>query len=80
MADIKTELKNQIKGALKDASFPLGSPEELLGAFPQGPDTTCEAGDVKLRAGDAGGVLTADDFPFQNADDVANAIVDRAVA
>ncbi|GAB4243323.1 MAG: MTH865 family protein [Thermoleophilia bacterium] len=79
MTDIKNELKSQIKGALAGANFPINSPEELLGAFPQGPDTTCEAGDVKLRAGDAGSVLRADDFPFQNADQVADAIVDRAV-
>lgn len=78
--DVKAELKSQIKGALAGASFPIASPEALLAAFPQGADTTCEAGDVKLRAGDAGSVLRPDDFPFQSADAVANAIVDRAVA
>ena len=78
--DVKSELKSQIVGALAGASFPIASPEALLAAFPQGADTTCEAGDVKLRAGDAGGVLTAGDFPFTGAQAVADAIVDRALA
>ncbi len=78
--DVKSELKDQIIGALAGAAFPIASPEALLASFPQGADTTCEAGDVKLRAGDAGGVLTAADFPFISAQQVADAIVDRALA
>ncbi len=77
--DTKTELKRQIREALQGADFPLESPEELLSAFPQGADTTCEANGVKLRAGDAGGVLEPSDFPFRSADAVADTIVDRAV-
>jgi len=78
--DVKNELKNQIVGALAGASFPIASPEALLAAFPQGADTTCEAGDVKLRAGDAGGVLTAVDFPFTSAEQVADTILSRALS
>lgn len=78
--DVTAELKSQITGALADAEFPIASPEALLAAFPNGADTTCEAGAVRLRAGDAGGVLTADDFPFTSAQQVADAIVDRALA
>jgi hypothetical protein len=77
--DVKAELKSQITAALAGAEFPIASPEALLAAFPDGADTTCEAGDVKLRAGDAGGVLTPGDFPFTSARQVADAIVDRAV-
>jgi hypothetical protein len=79
MDDVKSELKRQITGALAGASFPIQTPEALLSAFPNGADTTCEAGGVRLRAGDAGGVLRADDFPFQTPEAVADAIVDRAV-
>jgi hypothetical protein len=78
--DVRSELTNQIVGALAGASFPISSPEELLAAFPNGADTTCEAGDVKLRAGDAGGVLTAADFPFTSAEQVADTILSRALA
>lgn len=77
--DIKGELKSQIVGALAGATFPLATPEALLGAFPQGADTTCSAGGVTLRAGDAGGVLTADDFPFTSAEQVADTILSRAL-
>lgn len=78
--DVRSELTSQIVGALAGASFPISSPEELLAAFPNGADTTCEAGDVKLRAGDAGGVLTAADFPFTSAEQVADTILSRALA
>ena len=77
--DIKAELKGQIVGALAGATFPIATPQDLLAAFPDGPDTYCEAGGVRLRAGDAGGVLVPEDFPFTSAQDVADAIIDRAV-
>lgn len=77
--DIKAELRKQIVGALAGAKFPIGSPEDLLSAFPNGPDTTCQCGDVKLRAGDAGGVLRVTDFPFRSAEAVADTILSRAL-
>ncbi len=77
--DVKEDIKQQIAGALAGASFPIASPEELIGAFPNGADTMCVSGDVKLRAGDAGTVLTAADFPFTSADQVADTIVSRAL-
>lgn len=74
---VKEEIHAQIVGALAGASFPLATPEELLSAFPDGAETTCKSGDVELKAGDAGGVLTPDDFPFTSAKDVADVIVER---
>ncbi|MHB8762996.1 MAG: MTH865 family protein [Deferrisomatales bacterium] len=76
--DVKAELTQQIVGALAGAQFPIGSPEALLAAF-GGPDATCRCGDVKLRAGDAGGVLKASDFPFTSAKAVADTILSRAL-
>jgi len=75
---VKEELKKQITGGLKNANFPINTPEELLNAFPMGADTTCQAGDVKITAGEAGKLLTKDDFPFKNAETVANTILNRA--
>ena len=63
---------------LRHNRAPIESPEALLAAF-GGPDTTCECGDVKLRAGDAGTVLTASDFPFASAEAVADTILSRAL-
>lgn len=77
--DIKAEIKKQITGALAGAQFPIASPEALLAAFPNGADTTCECGEMKLRAGDAGGVLKEADFPFENAEAVADTIISRAL-
>jgi len=75
---IRDDIYNQISGALANASFPISTPEKLLAAFPNGAETTCQSGDVKLKAGDAGKVLKAEDFPFKSAADVAHTICDRA--
>ncbi|MEL4106658.1 MTH865 family protein [Oscillospiraceae bacterium WX1] len=76
--DVRQTIKGQIVGALKNAAFPIATPEALLAAFPNGADTTCQAGDLKVTAGEAGKLLKADDFPFQSAEDVGETIVSRA--
>ncbi len=75
---VREDIHAQIVGALAGAKFPLETPEELLGSFPDGAETTCKSGDVELKAGDAGEVLTGDDFPFKSAEQVADVIVERA--
>jgi hypothetical protein len=75
---VKEDIRSQIIGALAGAKFPIESPEVLLVAFPNGAETTCKSGTVELKAGDAGKVLTADDFPFKSAEEVAEVIVTRA--
>ncbi|MGD9594850.1 MAG: MTH865 family protein, partial [Methanothrix sp.] len=42
----KDEIHAQIVGALKEAKFPIKTPEELMAALPQGAATKCKAGDV----------------------------------
>lgn len=76
--NVKEEIHAQIVGALAGVKFPIETPEALLAAFPEGVETTCKSGDVELKAGDAGQVLTGDDFPFKSAQDVADVIVERA--
>lgn len=78
MSSIKEQIHDQITGALADAVFPINSPEALLAAFPEGADTTCQVGDVKMTAGEAGTLLKATDFPFLSSKQVADIIVDRA--
>ncbi|RQW80773.1 MAG: hypothetical protein EHM14_03555 [Methanothrix sp.] len=75
---IKDEIHAQIEGALKNAKFPIATPEALLAAMPNGAATKCKAGDIELTAGDAGKVLLAGDFPFKSAKQVADVIVERA--
>lgn len=75
---VRETIKSQIIGALKGVGFPIGSPEALLAAFPQGAATTCKAGDLEVTAGEAGKLLTASDFPFESAEEVAETIVSRA--
>jgi hypothetical protein len=75
---VKEEIRGQIIGALSGAKFPLASPGALLAAFPQGAATTCQSGDVKMTAGEAGKLLKAEDFPFTSAEQVADTILARA--
>lgn len=75
---VKEDIRSQIVGALTGASFPINTPEELFASLPDGQDTTCKSGDVELKASDAGQVLTAVDFPFKTAEEVADTIVNKA--
>ncbi|MGI9953311.1 MTH865 family protein [Moorellaceae bacterium AZ2] len=75
---VREDIRQQIISALKEAKFPIGSTEELLAAFPKGADTVCCSGDLRVTAGEAVKLLKAEDFPFNNAGEVADTIVDRA--
>ncbi len=75
---VRDEIHAQIVGALKGAKFPIKTPKDLLAAFPMGADTTCQVGDIKMTAGEAGKLLKPTDFPFRSAKQVADVIVQRA--
>lgn len=75
---VREQIHGQITGALGGAKFPIKTPKDLIAAFPDGADTTCQVGDLKMTAGEAGKLLKASDFPFKNAKAVADVIVDRA--
>ena len=75
---VRDEIHGQIVAGLKGAKFPINTPEELLAAFPAGAETTCRAGNLEVTAGEAGKLLTAADFPFKDAKEVADTIVQRA--
>ncbi|MCK9278682.1 MAG: MTH865 family protein [Methanoculleus sp.] len=76
--NVKEEIRSQITGALAGAKFPIKTPEELLAAFPMGAATTCKAGDVEMTAGEAGTLLTPEDFPLTSPGQVADTILSRA--
>ncbi len=75
---VKNQIHAQITGALKGAKFPVKTPKDLISAFPDGANTTCQVGDLKMTAGEAGKLLKASDFPFKSAKAVADVIVERA--
>ncbi len=75
---VREDIKGQLVGGLEGAEFPIDNPEDLLNAFPEGPETTCKSGDVEIQAGDAGDLLTEDDFPFESGEEVAETILDKA--
>ncbi|MFZ0005359.1 MTH865 family protein [Methanoregula sp.] len=75
---VREQIHAQITGALKGAKFPVKTPKDLIAAFPNGANTTCQVGDLKMTAGEAGKLLKAADFPFKSAKAVADVIVERA--
>ncbi|MDI3539336.1 MAG: hypothetical protein PWR29_906 [Methanolobus sp.] len=75
---VKEEIHSQILGGLANATFPINTPEALLAAFPAGADTKCKSGNVEITAGEAGKLLTVEDFPFESAKQVADTLVERA--
>jgi hypothetical protein len=77
-SSVKEQIHSQISGALKGAKFPVKTPKDLIAAFPDGANTTCQDGDLKMTAGEAGKLLKASDFPFKSAKAVADVIVERA--
>ena len=76
--NVRDEIHAQIIGGLAGAKFPIMSPEDLLAAFPEGANTTCKAGNLEISAGEAGKLLKASDFPFNDEKQVADVIVERA--
>ena len=74
----KDEIHAQIIGGLEGANFPINTPADLLASFPEGADTTCQSGAIKVTAGEAGALLKESDFPFKSAKQVADVIVQRA--
>ena len=75
---VREIIKSQIIAGLANANFPIATPQDLLNAFPNGADTTCKAGDIEVTAGQAGKLLSANDFPFTSAQHVAETIVTKA--
>lgn len=75
---VKDLIHGQIAEALAGAKFPIKTTKALLEAFPDGADTTCCVGDLKITAGEAGKLLKSSDFPFKDAKAVADTIVERA--
>lgn len=76
--DIREEVYEQIIEILKDAKFPINSLEELIAALPEGLDTTCMIGDTEVTAAEARSLITEKDFPFKDAKQIAELMVERA--
>ncbi len=76
--NIREEVYEQIIEALKNSKFPINTEEELIAALPEGLDTTCIIGDVVVTAAEARSLITEKDFPFKDAKQIAELLVERA--
>ena len=75
---VREEVYDQIIEILKNARFPISTLEELIAALPEGLDTTCRIGDVDVTAAEARSLITEKDFPFKDAKQIAQLMVERA--
>jgi hypothetical protein len=78
IAYVRKEIYTQISAALKGARWPVKNQADLLKALPEGAATTYHVGTTSMTAGEAGKLLKDTDFPFINANAVADVIVQRA--
>lgn len=76
--NVREEVYEQIIEILKDARFPINSLEELIAALPEGLDTTCRIGDTEVTAAEARSLINEKDFPFKDAKQVADLLVEKA--
>jgi len=76
--EVREEVHEQILEILKGAKFPINTLDELIAALPEGLDTTCRIGDVEVTAAEAKSLITDRDFPFKDAKQVADLMVERA--
>ena len=74
---IDEELHDKIVNALKDANFPINSYEKLMESFPHGKTGVCQVGAFDITVEEAISLLVNEDFPFNNAEDVAHVVIKR---
>ena len=70
------DIRKQIIKDLKEAKFPIKSQVELKKSFPNF-DENYTSGGYQLNKDDAVHLLEDEDFPFNNAEDVAHVIIKR---
>ena len=73
---VRDSIKTQIIAHLKNAEFPISTPETLLASFPSGADIKCSADDLVVTTGQVGELLSLTHFPFESAEDVGEIIVE----
>lgn len=76
--NVREEVYEQIIEILKDAKFPINSLEELIVTLPEGLKTACMIGDTEVTAAEARSLITEKDFPFKDAKQIADPLVERA--
>lgn len=78
-ASVVEELQAQMLEKMDASKFPVHDTDELLDTCPNGAATTCEAGDIKLVAGDiCEHFLADDDFPIDEPRGVVDIVLKRA--
>lgn len=75
----RDDIHLQIVQTLENTVFPKNSHDELIESLPMGINTLYTAEGVIMTAGAADKFIKETDFPFQNAEEVANVIVERVV-
>ncbi|XGI83777.1 MTH865 family protein [Halorutilales archaeon Cl-col2-1] len=74
--DTDTEdLRDRIYEVVEDASYPVEKPMDLVPHLPDGLSTTVEVDGESFSAVEIGKAIS-DDFPFENADDLADTVAE----
>lgn len=77
MADVESELREQLVEAFEGADYPVNNQMDLVPALPEGPGTKFEAGDVTLSAMELASKLGGhQEFPYDNVDDLVDDVIE----
>ncbi|HZK24327.1 MAG TPA: MTH865 family protein [Oscillospiraceae bacterium] len=72
---VRCELERQICDAIKDAPFPLMSPDALVSAFPLGIEHICRCGEAEVKVSEVKEKMKDEDFPLTTAEAAAQAML-----
>ena len=76
MADVESEIREQLTEAFEGADYPVNNQMDLVPALPNGPGTKFEAGDVSFTAMELAAKLGShQDFPYDDVDSLVEDVV-----
>ncbi|HIE30898.1 MAG TPA: hypothetical protein EYP67_00740 [Methanosarcinales archaeon] len=73
--ELKIEIVEMLKGAA--VKFPVKNKHKLKNLFPPGTRMACRVGGKETHFDELADTLTSDDFPLENASEVASKILSR---
>lgn len=77
MADIESELRDELQEAFSGADYPVNNQMDLVPALPNGPSTTFEAGGKSFTAMELATKLSSRaDFPYDDAETLVDDVIE----
>jgi hypothetical protein len=77
MADVESELREQLLEAFSGADYPVNNQMDLVPALPNGPGTKFEAGDTSFTAMEMAAKLGShQEFPYESPEALVDDVIE----